>query len=256
MPEQIGWPTLLIGGAVLGIQIALRYGLWMWIGEKLGVFVLAKESDLISEIAHRTSQRMNVSCRKIWILRSPVGYAAALTVTHDLIFSEGLLNAHSNEEIAAVCAHELAHLSESPSIHQIRLVHSFGWFPFVFARPVFHIFDWFGIALLWLPSAFLGLGLRGLTRKMEVRADSAANENQEASGVYARALERLYRSNHVPAVMPSSRLTHPHLYDRLLAAGITPDYDRPMPPNKLDWTSGLIIFAIAILFVALLCQQP
>lgn len=255
MPDQIGWPTFVIAAVVLVIQIGLCYGLWMWIGKKFGIYVLAQDSEPITEIARRTSQRMNVSYRRIWKMRSPVGYAAALTVTRDLIFSEGLLNAHPNEEIAAVCAHELAHLNESPRTHRMRLVSSFGWFPFIFTRPAFHSFNWFGIALLWISSAFLAVPLRGLGRKMEVRADSIASSNQGAAGVYAKALERLYRSNHTPAVMPGDRLTHPHLYDRLLAAGITPDYPRPNPPNELDWTSGLMILLIAILITALLCGR-
>jgi len=49
-------------------------------------------------------------------------------------------------------------------------------------------------------------------------------------GVYARALARLYEANFAPAVMPRKH-SHPHLYDRLVSAGVQPDYPRPEPPT-------------------------
>jgi Zn-dependent protease with chaperone function len=255
MPDEIGWPVLAIGAVALCFQIALHFGLWIWMGVKLGLFEKANESEQVVMIVRQTSERMNISCRRIWKMRSPVGYAAALPMTRDLIFSEGLLRLHPEEEIAAICAHELAHLNESPSIHRARLISAFSLFPMIFVRPIFHLFDFVGVALLWLPSCFLAIYVRGLGRRMEVRADSIARESENDSGVYARALERLYQNNHVPAVMPGNRQIHPHLYDRMLAAGITPDYSRPVSPATLDWSSGLMIFLFVILFVVILAQQ-
>ena len=39
--------------------------------------------------------------------------------------------------------------------------------------------------------------------------------------------------------MPGNRAVHPHLYDRMLAAGVTPDFPRPDQPQKLTWTGRL-----------------
>ncbi|HWD92318.1 MAG TPA: M48 family metalloprotease [Verrucomicrobiae bacterium] len=255
MPEEMDWSIVAIGAVVLGFQIALHYGLWMWMGAKLRLFELASESDPIATIVRRTSEQMNISYRRIWRLRSPVGYAAALPITRDLIFSEGLLCSHPEEEIAAICAHELAHLNEPPGIRRARLISGLGLFPMIFVRPMYHLFDFVGVALLWLPSSLLTVYIRRLGRRMEVRADSIAGKSESNSGVYAQALERLYQNNHVPAVMHGNRQMHPHLYDRMLAAGITPSYERPKPPATVDWSSGLMIFLFVILFVTILAQQ-
>jgi hypothetical protein len=82
---------------------------------------------------------------------------------------------------------------------------------------------------------------------MEKRADKIATENQGEEGVYARALEKLYCDSLIPAVMANNRQVHPHLYDRMLATGIQPEYPRPFKPEKLAWSGFFFWFAFAIL---------
>jgi hypothetical protein len=67
---------------------------------------------------------------------------------------------------------------------------------------------------------------------MEQRADATATRHQADPGQYARALEAIYRSSAIPAVL-WGRGTHPHLYDRLVAAGVEPDFPRPKAPSRL-----------------------
>lgn len=77
---------------------------------------------------------------------------------------------------------------------------------------------------------------------MEKRADRIAIENQADPAVYARALERLYQTNQMPAVMPPRmERPHPDLYDRMLDAGVTPDFPKPAPPKKQSWTTLLLL---------------
>jgi len=80
---------------------------------------------------------------------------------------------------------------------------------------------------------------------LEIRADQAGTSHESEAGGYAMALEHIYQLNHVPAVMPGKRTIHPHLYDRLLAAGVTPSYPRPKAPGKV----GLQTFAVCGMIV-------
>jgi hypothetical protein len=82
---------------------------------------------------------------------------------------------------------------------------------------------------------------------MEKRADKIAAENQAQDGIYAHALEKLYCDSLIPAVSSSNRKAHPHLYDRMLAAGIQPDYPRPAKPEIMGWSGLLICIALGIL---------
>ena len=88
-----------------------------------------------------------------------------------------------------------------------------------------------------------------LSQKMEKRADAFAIKEQLNEGVYARALEKLYKENFSPAVNVNNRQTHPHLYDRMLAAGITPDFPRPGRPKRLTLLGWAFIFSFVVLIV-------
>jgi hypothetical protein len=57
----------------------------------------------------------------------------------------------------------------------------------------------------------------------------------------------MYEGNLVPAVLRGRRLTHPHLYDRLVAAGLAPAYPRPAPPSE----TRAALAAVASVVVAL-----
>jgi hypothetical protein len=87
-----------------------------------------------------------------------------------------------------------------------------------------------------------------LGRKMEKRADSQAAGWEPAAGVYARALEKIYQANLAPAVLRSKRAVHPDLYDRILAAGVTPDYPRPDPPPGWGRLLGVFTMVLASVF--------
>jgi hypothetical protein len=86
--------------------------------------------------------------------------------------------------------------------------------------------------------------LASVSRRYEVAADQHAHQHERAEerGTYARVLERLYEENLSPAVMPGKRAPHPHLYDRMVAAGVTPTYERPLPPPR-GVRRTLILFA-------------
>ncbi len=102
------------------------------------------------------------------------------------------------------------------------------------------------------------------SRLMESRADDQAKrhsagqaESADPAGsaleqnlIYAGALEKLYRHNLVPAVLPGRGLSHPNLYDRLTAAGVKPSFPRPAAPPRgpLALATGL---ALAGLIAAL-----
>jgi hypothetical protein len=76
------------------------------------------------------------------------------------------------------------------------------------------------------------------------------------AGIYACALEKLYRENQSPAVNASKRATHPHLYDRMIAAGITPDFPRPARPKRLTIIGWILVIAFAVLFLGPALFKP
>ncbi|MEL6179929.1 MAG: hypothetical protein AAFS10_13305, partial [Myxococcota bacterium] len=90
--------------------------------------------------------------------------------------------------------------------------------------------------------------LQRVGHAMEERSDDMGHAHEGDPGTYASALEELYRFNLMPVVMGDSKRPHPDLYDRMIKAGVTPDYPRPEPPSKRWFNAGgvvsLIVFVV------------
>lgn len=247
MPAQFDWKVGIIGLAVMGLLLGLSFGLAVGLMRCLGL--LTAPPDRLQRIVALTEGRMGVAVRRVWLLRSALSYAAAFPATRELIFSERLLDTLSDDEIASVCAHELGHLTEDRTVARRRVLSSLTLFPLVFTKPALALPDqWPGVAFLlllaWL--VILVVFTRRLARKMEIRADTIGAENSIDPATYAHALERIYETNLIPAVMRSNKHAHPHLYDRLLAVGVTPAYDRPAPPAARHWTRWIVPFIFGV----------
>ena len=255
MPANFGPVTWAIAGGVLLMLLAFLSGMGVRLMRWLRLLQPAPEN--LEALVREISNKMEVPVRATWVLPTHLSNAAALPHTRQLIFTSKLLATHPDEEIKAICAHELGHLSESRKVLFVRTLVGLSLFPLIFLKPVNALSGLVnGCLLLFLPLLVLVLvGLR-LGRRMEKRADRLAVESRVLEpAVYARALERLYQVNSMPAVMPRRSIKiHPDLYDRMLAAGVTPDFPKPAPAKGLSWTSyvlsaGLVIGLAGFIFV-------
>jgi Zn-dependent protease with chaperone function len=256
MPDHFGPRTWAGAGGILLALVAVLFGLGVRLLRWLQVLKPAPER--LQALVRETSQKMGVPVRSTWVLAAHLSNAVALPLTRQLIFTDKLLATHPDDEIKAICAHELGHLSEPRGVILTRTLVALSLFPLVFSRPLCALGENGVRALLALVIVVLLLFLAGfrLGRRMEKRADQIASDYSAAErAIYARALERLYQTGRMPAVMPRrAHKIHPDLYDRMLAAGVTPDFPRPAPPKGICWTtylalSGLLLFPLAALFV-------
>jgi len=153
-----------------------------------------------------------------------------------------------DDEVAAICAHELAHLTESKTARCSRSIQMLTFMPWIFFNPLMRAFGFFAFyGLLFTTFGFPRI-YRSISRKLESRADQMAKANEGDSGTYARALTRLYEDNLVPAVTAKAQTTHPHLYDRILAAGVTPDFPRPAAAGSMAWNGRIFAALVGMLF--------
>jgi len=203
-------------------------------------------SPRLTFIVATAATRTGTTPRRVYEIEMSVANAFALPVWQAVAVARPALEVMSDEELTAICAHELAHLSESRGVRLLRVVTGAVVFlPFVTARSVLGVWGTNGLIVSVLMMLVVLRVFRRVARRMEERADAAGHTNQGADGTYARALERLYEFNLVPAVMPGKRHPHPHLYDRLLAAGVQPSYARPQPPSNSIRSTA--VFAALIL---------
>lgn len=184
--------------------------------------------------------------------------AFALPLAGMLVVTEGAMGALTDDELAAITAHEVGHLTESwrsafsRSLSGVLLL---GWVGTSrFFAPRLDVLD--APALTTVATAIVALVplfilhrlvVAPLARRLEVRADAIAHTHEESEGVYARALARLYEANLSPAVLGLKRAAHPDLYDRLVAANATPEYPRPAPPDPRQGAlARLVTFVLLV----------
>ncbi len=231
MPADWDWR-----GGALATVFGIVFMVWcwggiVWVSRKLGVLRPAPER--LRRIVAEASSRMGVPVRRVWLLRSATSAAFALPYTGELLFSDRLLEKHPDDEITAICAHEIGHLKEPRLVVAARVLANLAWLmPWLFIKPVLRAFDAPGALVLAVVSFVTVMGNRWLHRRLERRADHIAHANEGDTGAYARALARLYELNLVPASLPRRAQSHPDLYDRLLAVGVQPDFERPKPAKS------------------------
>jgi Zn-dependent protease with chaperone function len=248
VPHTLNAKAWMLVGAYIVVDAALR--LWLRLRLMKWLRLLRAPTERLSGIVHTVSGKMGIWPRATWVMPGPGCNAVAFTVTRELAFTQKLLDTLSDEEISCICAHELGHLTESAWVAAARIVTALWTFVLILAVPIGFEYGPDGLGVLL---AVLGLArylVRKIFRRMERRADNVAAAGGDPS-VYARALERIYMANQMPATMPGKRrMIHPDLYDRMTAAGITPGYPRPRAPHARSWTS-YVLWAITFLLVLL-----
>lgn len=177
------------------------------------------------------SQALGAFEPPVEVVRWSAANAFAYPVSGRLAFSSRCLDVLDDDELCAVAAHEIGHLGEPLAVRAARAAMLLAMLPLVGIVAVFEIAGPLGALGLVGLMLVLTLLFRRLAMRMEQRADRVALCGAETSPVYGRALERIYQANLAPAVM-AGRPVHPHLYDRLVAAGISPRYPRPDPPSR------------------------
>ncbi len=247
MPKNFGAETWLIAGLLFLLLATLRLGGMIRFFSLSGL--LRPADDRLAAIVAEVAGRMDVQPRRIWVLPGAFANAYALPLSRELIFSQGLLRHLSDAQIAAVTGHELAHLTEPRRVLFLRLMQPMILFPLVFIRPLIATG---GNGLMWgggllAVTLIMRTRFRRMGRRMEVRADAIASANEGKEAAYAQALQRIYEVNQMPAVMSGRRRIHPNLYDRLVAAGITPDFPKPEPPQRFTLTRILLYLSLPAL---------
>jgi Zn-dependent protease with chaperone function len=228
---------------------------WLWCGGalRMGLILGLVKPASPRLVAAVDSLATRISARPSGVYEVDIGQANgwAMPLAGALLVSEDALAVLDDDELAALCGHELGHLSESRGTRLARALPGLTLLSLPALQPLGHTWGWPQALLLPLV-LLLGMSLLSrVWRRLEQRSDKVAVEHESEPGAFARSLEKLYEFNLAPAVVRQKRLVHPHLYDRLLAAGITPAYPRPAPPSQVVvWVAlvpMLIAFAIVVI---------
>jgi Zn-dependent protease with chaperone function len=154
--------------------------------------------------------------------------AVALPLQGIVAFTKVAADEMTEDELHAIALHELGHLREPPLVRWMRPVRGLLFLPMSVAIPLIEGDHSLGFLVLLAFTVVFALATRGFSRRHEAKADAHGAAHSPA---YARSLEKLHRLAGIPAVV-SKHATHPSLYDRMLEAGVTPDFPRPRAPRQ------------------------
>jgi Zn-dependent protease with chaperone function len=230
---QVVWPTLAL--------LLLRM-----------TGTLKRSSARLREVVAGCDRNNRPQVKNLWQARGIAANAYALPLSGTLVFYDRLLELLNDDEVAAICHHELEHLAESNWVILGRYLGAFAILPMLLILPIFHRWEFLGVIGIFMLMMVWARLAKKLIYEMEIRADATASNRQAEEGVYARTLETLYRESQLPAVTLGKHSTHPHLYDRMLAAGITPEYPRPRTPRKFTALGWLVLIGCFIGYAAAL----
>lgn len=221
----IAWAILLLLSLLLSATRA---------GNRLllitGIFKPARKHVVAAVESARRS--LPVPGPEVRVFEVELGHANAIAYPGSgmIAFTVAAVEALTPEQLAAIGAHELEHLQESRAARALRAAWCMAYGLPVLLVPALPHAPANGLLLGICLFFVCALAYRSLSVRLEKRADHAATVHGQDSAVYALALERLYELNLVPAVTRVQQ-THPHLYDRLIAAGHPPTFPRPRPPS-------------------------
>jgi Zn-dependent protease with chaperone function/Tfp pilus assembly protein PilF len=230
--------VLVLGGGVLA-YFWLQFGGWVRLGRLLRLVYPAGPE--LTGAAGEVARQLGCSEPAVWMFRWRKANAFAFIFSNAILVTEKLHGLLDPDEMKSVLAHEMAHLCEDRVTQAMRLLVPLLLLPLFSLQLWWSDNGWYELSGFYI---FLLLGvflLRKRRRRMEERADTFGNKAAVAEGIYPRALAKIYEDNLVPAVMPGKRMVYPHLYDRMLAAGMTPDYPRPKPPLRWGIWPGLVV---------------
>ncbi len=228
--------------AWLAVPVGVAICAWLSVGGGLFIaswFGLAR----VARPAVLAAVERAGGAKRVWEIDWAAANALAFPLLGHLAFTTSMATFDA-AEIEAIAHHEIGHLREplATKLYRAGLI-VIVTCVVMFAPELMRAGLAKMLGLLLVVLAVL-LASRRLIRLAERAADSHAHHHGD-EGTYARALEKMYQLNRVPAVL-SGPGSHGHLYDRLVEAGQAPSWPRPEAPagaraRRLVLTLALLV---------------
>jgi len=223
--DAFGVRTFVVVGATTLLGVLWSLGAPIALATRARLFIEAPER--VIALVSASAARLGIDPPATLVAELPMANAFALVLARRLVLTRALVTHLDDEALAAVVEHELSHFAEPRAATYARVASSLALVPLVLVRPVHALLGSTGTIGLALATLAL-IALTAAARRLLERKSAPASE----SAGYTRVLERIYEINGIPAVMRSA-WAGTSLHDRMRAAGVTPSFERPMPPPRL-----------------------
>jgi hypothetical protein len=230
LPHNLSMVLAVLFMGALGSGFA-AWGGGIWVARALGLAqpALPRAAQAVDWAAERVGERPAA----VYELRWPRVTIDAFTFSRYLVITDAAAELLRDEELLALATRELTFFQQPWLTGTLRVADSAVVFVMLACMAIGVTVG--GHAMMignatGFGAAFL---MRPLVRRLQLKADALAARAAIDPASALRALERQYELNLKPVVSALAGSREPHLYDRMIAAGIPPAYPRPEPPSKL-----------------------
>ena len=249
---------IFLATAAFFATFVLIFGLELRLARVVGA--LRTAPDHIRAAAERAARKLGVPFPRVYLVPTRYANAYAWPHLHTVAVTEAAAEILSIDELEAVMAHEIGHISE-PLSRRLARMGMLAMPQFVVVAVFFLMSMGYSLlvsvtaasVLLALFGSHIGRTLAGAEQDADTKAKSITADGL----VYAAALEKLHRYNLIPAVTGHRVAGHPDLYDRMMAVGAKPNFERPKPPTRgLGELAVVLSISLAFLGAAMLKVGP
>lgn len=243
LPAEMNSSTVTLLAVGLVALVFATWGGGVLVAQAVGV--AKPPSPRLRTAVDAAAVRIGCRPRATYEVSALFAQAYALPLSKFMIFTEPLVAILNDEELVTVCCHELGHLTEGIRFGLARGSSALLLLALAALGAIGGSHGLFAVIVVVVGAIVQRSLLLRMARHLELRADRISHAQESEPGVYARALEKIYAADGTPAVMFGSGV-HPHLYDRMVGAGVTPNYPRPGPPSR-----RLMLASVALSIVLL-----
>ena len=246
--DELGLRALLITAAVFVLGVLLVLGGSSAILRFTGLARPAGSE--LEGLSRELVAEAGAPLRHVLVLDLPMANAFAFFATKDLAFTPSLLSILDEAELKAVIRHEIGHLKESVIVLWLRMPSLLGYLLLGLVPAAIRSggpLNAVPLILIWF---FISRIATRLHRTHEQAADDHALGGKAADPAYARALEKIHEAGLIPALI-AKRHAYPSLGERMLAAGVAPDFPEPAPPSP---SFGVLCAVLAVGIFFFLCS--
>ena len=113
------WGIIAVGILAVGAYLS-----WGWMAVMQGTGIIRPASERLRAIVSHVSEQMNIRPRAVHTVGLPMANAWAFIAVRSVGASDAALEVLSDDELAAVCAHELGHLNEPAWVRAARFLYN------------------------------------------------------------------------------------------------------------------------------------
>jgi hypothetical protein len=214
---------------------AIAIGFIAWGGGVLVARMLGLAYPALPRAQHAAdwaAERVGIRPTAVFEITWPIVRVDAYIFSRYLVFTDAAATHLSDEELFALATREITFFQQPRLAGTLRIIDSTAIYFLLACSAIGATISRQAMltgAMITVVIAFL---MRPFYRRAQLKADALAASAAIDPAAALRAMTRQYELNLHPVVAVSNRSPDAHLYDRLVKAGLQPEYPRPAPPSR------------------------